>query len=30
MVQAQGVEKWDDKLPDTMAGAMPFINVGGK
>lgn len=30
MVQQQGVDKWDGKLPETMAGAMPFINVGQK
>ena len=30
MVQQQGVDKWDGKLPETMAGAMPFINVGSK
>lgn len=30
MVQQQAVGKWDGKLPETMAGAMPFVNVGEK
>ena len=27
-VQLQAIEKWDGKLPNTMSGVVPFINVG--
>ena len=27
-VQLQAIEKWDGKLPSTMSGVVPFINVG--
>lgn len=30
MVEQQAVNKWNGTLPETMAGAMPFINVGSK
>ena len=26
-VQLQAINKWDDKLPNTMAGTVPFVNV---
>ena len=26
-VQLQAIQKWDGKLPNTMAGTVPFVNV---
>jgi regulator of protease activity HflC (stomatin/prohibitin superfamily) len=29
-VHLQAIRKWDGKLPTTMTGVVPFVNVGGK